>query len=140
METKALGAPWGTHLVLDISKCDKSKATNPEYITKFAKALVEKIDMIPYGEPQVVHFCDHVAEKAGWTLVQLIETSNIMGHFCDADGDCYLDIFSCKHFDIDETIKFIQEWFSPARIDYVVFDRNAGYQQPINKMGTELKP
>lgn len=117
---------WGYHLVLDINGCDKNIVTSPEEIKKFSKDLVKFINMIPYGEPQVVHFCDHVAEKAGWTLVQLIETSNIMCHFCDANGDAYLDIFSCKFFDKNEVVAWLKDYLKPKYvIEREVFYRDA---------------
>ena len=51
------------------------------------------------GEQVGCHRAAHVPQAAGYSLVQLIETSAITGHFCDASGDAYLDIFSCKDFD-----------------------------------------
>ena len=31
---------WGYHLILDVAGCDKNRATDPEHIRAFAKALV----------------------------------------------------------------------------------------------------
>lgn len=117
---------WGYHAVLDIAGCNLDAATNPEVIKEFAKQLVKDIDMVPYGEPQIVHFADHLQDKAGWTLIQLIETSNIMAHFIDSNGDCYMDVFSCKHFNIEDVLKCIDKYFKPKSV-YVhpVFKRTA---------------
>jgi S-adenosylmethionine/arginine decarboxylase-like enzyme len=73
------------------------------------------IEMVPYGETQVVHFADGT-DKAGWTMIQLIETSNIMGHFLDESGDLYLDVFSCKDFDESVVIQLVRTFFNPERI------------------------
>ena len=116
---------WGYHLILDVAGCDKNRATDPEHIRAFAKALVTEIDMIPYGEPQVVHFADHCDEKAGWTLIQLIETSNIMAHFIDANGDVYMDIFICKPFEAEGAIDLIKKWFEPQHISSHYLTRKA---------------
>ena len=43
-------------------------------------ALVQAIGMRPYGEPVIEHFATHSHDAAGFTLVQLIETSNICAH------------------------------------------------------------
>lgn len=115
---------WGKHLVLDARSCDVTKATDPEYIKQFTKDLVVLIDMIPYGEPQIVHFADG-DEKAGWTMIQLIETSNIMGHFLDINGDLYLDIFSCKDYDENNVIEFLRNRFEPEKIYSQVLIRDA---------------
>lgn len=117
--------PWGFHLVLDITGCDIEAATNPNIIKTFCEQLVKDIDMIPFGDPMIVHFCDG-DKKAGWTLVQLIQTSNIMAHFIDMNGDCFMDIFSCKQFDKDTALECINKYFRPKYIKvHPVFVRKA---------------
>ena len=115
---------WGYHLTLDCRACDKSKITSAENISAFAKELVKRIDMVAYGEPQVVHFGKE--DKTGYTLVQLIETSNICGHFCDDTGDCYIDVFSCKPYDNAEVVRTVEEFFAPSgvRVNYLTRDAN----------------
>jgi S-adenosylmethionine/arginine decarboxylase-like enzyme len=115
---------WGYHLMLDVKGCEIQRATDPEYIKHFTKELVNLIDMVPYGEPQVVHFANET-DKAGWTVIQLIETSNIMGHFLDNNGDLYMDIFSCKDFDEFIVINAINQFFKPERIKQKFFRRQA---------------
>lgn len=116
---------WGYHLILDCHAGDISKVTDPEHIKKFSQDLVKRIDMIAYGEPQIVHFADHCPDKAGWTLIQLIETSNICGHFLDDSGDLYLDVFSCKEFEDTTVIECLQEYFSFVNIATVKLVRSA---------------
>jgi len=115
---------WGYHSILDVSNCNIAKATDPSHITKFVKELVKKIDMVPYGEPQVVHFADNT-EKAGWTVIQLIETSSIVGHFLDINGDLYLDVFSCKPYDNEIIVEMLNEWFEPEKIVTTFLKRQA---------------
>ena len=105
---------WGYHLVLDCYEGDMASITDGKHIADFAKTLVERIDMKAYGEPQVIHFGED--DKQGFTLVQLIETSNICGHFCDDSGNFYLDVFSCKPYDRAVVRALVQEFFEPKRI------------------------
>lgn len=105
---------WGYHLLLDCYDADKTKITDGDNITAFAKKLVERIDMKAFGEPQVIHFGED--DKLGYTLVQLIETSNICGHFCDDTGNFYLDVFSCKPYDIETVLQTVNDFFSPKKI------------------------
>ena len=102
---------WGYHLMLDCGKCSISAVTNPENITEFAKTLVERIDMVAYGDPIVEHFATHDPQKAGYSMVQLIETSNICAHFVDRDDTCYVDVFSCKPFSNDVVMETVSEFF-----------------------------
>lgn len=116
---------WGYHLILDCANCDRNSITSPETIKEFSKILVEKIKMVPYGDPQVLHFGHGDPKLTGWTLLQFIETSNIMAHFCDFSGEGYIDIFSCQEFDIDIAIGIVQEFFSPSSIRKTFLVRQA---------------
>lgn len=118
---------WGYHAIFDCTECQIDLITNKEYLTNFVKDLVKEIDMVAYGEPTVVHFATHDPDKAGYSLVQLIETSSITGHFVDKNGDAYLDIFSCKPFDIEMANLFIHKWLVPKKIRTRSFDRDARF-------------
>lgn len=115
--------PWGYHLIIDARECNKEKITSGDNIAEFSRVLVKRIDMVAYGEPQVVHFAEHDPEKAGYTLIQLIETSNIAAHFCDNSGDAYFDVFSCKPFDNDTVIDTVAEFFEPSELNTTFLTR-----------------
>ena len=115
---------WGKHLIIDARGCNIQRANDPEYIKHFTKELVRLIEMKAYGEPQVVHFADGT-DKAGWTVLQLIETSNITGHFLDRNGDLYLDVFSCKAFSEHAVLSALKLFFSPDEIKHQVIWRDA---------------
>lgn len=116
---------WGYHMSLDMAGCNKDKITSKEHIIAFVKELVNAIDMKAYGEPECVHFAEHDAGKAGYTLTQLIETSNICAHFVDATGECYLDIFSCKEFDPQVAAEVAGRYFEPQYGDLFFRERGA---------------
>lgn len=115
---------WGLHAIANAFKCPIHKITNKKIIHDFTIDLVKRIDMKAYGSPQIIHFGE--GNKAGFTLVQLIETSNITGHFCDESGDAYLDVFSCKSFDEKIVRQVIMEHFQPQMLDIKVIERQAG--------------
>ena len=83
--------------------------------------------MVPYGEPQVVHFGS--GDKSGFTLVQLIETSNITAHFCEETNDMYLDVFSCKPFSPAVVEEVVNEHFKPLLKNRMFVTRQAGQLQ-----------
>jgi S-adenosylmethionine decarboxylase len=114
---------WGYHLILDVSKCSPRSIRCPSNIHSFSSELVKRIDMVPYGKPQIVMFGS--GNKKGYTLVQLIETSNICGHFVEETDDMYLDVFSCKKFDIPTVEEIIQKYFKPLAVKKVYLERNA---------------
>ena len=94
---KSLVTSWGYHLTLDCAGCNHKAITDYDTIWRFAKQLVVDIDMAAYGEPQIVKFGSD--DKAGYNLVQLIETSNICAQFVNENDTMYLVVFSCKPYD-----------------------------------------
>lgn len=114
---------WGYHLTLDCKACDIPAVMDYDNIWTFTERLVKDIDMVAYGDPQIVNFGS--GDKAGYTLIQLIETSNICAHFCNEDGNAYIDVFSCKTFDEKVVIKLVSEHFKPERIKTSFFFRDA---------------
>jgi S-adenosylmethionine/arginine decarboxylase-like enzyme len=115
---------WGYHLILDCARCSPSKIRNKYVIEHFARTLVKKIDMVAYGLPQVEHFGS--GNKGGYTLVQLIETSNITAHFVEETDDMYLDVFSCKPYDPDVVKKVVTRYFTPIGMHSKFLVRQAG--------------
>lgn len=112
---------WGYHLIVNAGKCLAQPIRSANTIQQFSKTLVKKIDMIPYGEPQIVMF--GTGNKKGYTLVQLIETSNICAHFVEETNDMYLDVFSCKPFDPAIVTKNVHDFFRPNYLETVYLER-----------------
>lgn len=119
---------WGKHLVLDIRKCIPSTIRCPHTIQDFSRNLVRRIDMIAYGEPHVVRFGS--GNKAGYTLVQLIETSNITAHFVEETNDAYIDVFSCKDFHEKDVEDAVKEYFGPEYVFSRMLIRGGSWGRP----------
>ncbi len=114
---------WGHHLVLNARRCIPMTIRSADNIRDFTKKLVKDIDMVAYGEPQIVMF--GTGNKKGYTLVQLIETSNICAHFVEETNDMYLDVFSCKNFNPDLVKMAIDYHFKPDSVKAIMLDRDA---------------
>jgi S-adenosylmethionine/arginine decarboxylase-like enzyme len=114
---------WGKHLILDAAGCSPKMIGSSKVIASFARTLVKRIDMVPYGKPQVVMFGS--GNKKGYTLVQLIETSNICAHFVEENNSMYLDVFSCKDFEPDIVREAVQEFFDAQTFRTKVVSRQA---------------
>jgi len=118
-----MGKYWGYHLTLDCGGCDANAIRDHDTIYKFTKQLVKDIDMVAYGEPQIVDFGS--GDKAGYTMVQLIETSNICAHFVNETNDIYLDVFSCKPYDENTVMDLVRDYFNPTSIKRSYISRQA---------------
>ncbi len=115
---------WGMHLTVDVSDCNENRS-DAKAIADFAREMVQRIGMTAYGDPWIVHFAKENPKAAGYTLTQLIETSNITAHFCDYTGECYFDVFSCKEFDVDTALDVIAEHFGSRNWTYNCVVRQA---------------
>ena len=114
---------WGKHLIVDAARCSPVMIRSPVVIRNFTRDLVRRIDMVAYGQPQIVMF--GTGNKKGFTLVQLIETSNICAHFVEENNSMYLDVFSCKDFNPEDVTDVIHEYFDAQKMVTKVFNRQA---------------
>ncbi|MBF0378581.1 MAG: S-adenosylmethionine decarboxylase [Desulfamplus sp.] len=101
---------WGIASSIDIYSCNPEKIRDAEYIKQFVKDLCDLIEMKRFGETQVVHFGED-EKVAGFSMVQLIETSLISAHFANLTNTTYLDVFSCKPYDPEVVRNFAQGYF-----------------------------
>ena len=101
---------WGIASSIDIYNCDPEKIRSANAIRRFVVKLCELIDMKRFGDTQVVHFGEE-ERVAGYSMVQLIETSLISAHFANLTNTTYLDVFSCKPYDPEIVKEFSQAYF-----------------------------
>lgn len=101
---------WGMASAIDIYDCDPEKIRSADTIRCFVSELCELIEMKRFGETQVVDFGED-ERVAGYSMVQLIETSLISAHFANLTNAVYLDVFSCKPYDPEIVQNFSQHYF-----------------------------
>ena len=109
---------FGQELILNLYECDLATISSAEKIKEFAITLCDEvIKMKRYGEPIVLHFGHDNPITSGYSLVQLIETSSVTGHFSEFKKSVYLNIFSCAWFDVEKTKEFCQKFFGAKRVE-----------------------
>lgn len=101
---------WGIACAIDIYNCNHDKIRDAEIIRRFVVELCDLIEMKRFGETQVVHFGED-ERVAGYSMVQLIETSLISAHFANQTNAVYLDVFSCKPYHPETVQNFAQLFF-----------------------------
>lgn len=90
---------WGILSSFDLHGCNPETIRDAEKVKKHVYELCELIGVQRFGDCQVVHFADHNEDVAGFSMVQLIETSLISGHYANKSNNVFLDVFSCKYYD-----------------------------------------
>ena len=115
-ERDAVASPalWGLLSSIDIYECDPETIRDADQIKTFVIELCDLIEMKRFGDPVVVHFGED-ERVAGYSLVQLIETSLISAHFANQTNAVYLDVFSCKLYDPEEVETFSRTFFGGKR-------------------------
>ena len=101
---------WGLHTTVDLKNCNPELIRSADAIRDYVIQLCDLIEMIRFGDPLIVNFGQN-PEVAGYSMVQLIETSNISAHFVNIDNSIYVDIFSCKLYDPYIVAEFTKAFF-----------------------------
>ncbi|HDS44997.1 MAG TPA: S-adenosylmethionine decarboxylase [Methanomicrobia archaeon] len=110
LEEYRRSAAWGLTCSVDLKGCDPALIRNAGAIKDFVVKLCELIEMKRYGETQVVNFGED-PRVSGFSMIQLIETSLISGHFANQTNAAYIDIFSCKYYPPETVAAFCKDFF-----------------------------
>lgn len=112
---------WGLLTSIDLHHCNPDLIRDAGAIKHYVDELCQLIKMKKFGDTQVVHFGED-EKVAGFSMIQLIETSLISGHFANQTNDAYIDIFSCKYYDPQVAADFTQEYFKAKdiKIHYIL--------------------
>ncbi|MBI3760289.1 MAG: S-adenosylmethionine decarboxylase [Chloroflexi bacterium] len=113
---------WGLSSCIDLYDCDLGLMQDAEAIKEFVRLLCDRIKVNRFGEAQVVRFGAE-PRIAGFSMMQLIETSLISAHFADASRAIYLDVFSCSPYDPDQVASFAVQFFKAGRHSLQVIQR-----------------
>lgn len=107
---------YGYELIINLYECNKKIIGSKEKLQEFADKLCRLIKMKKYGKTLIPYFGEKAAYTKGYTLVQLIETSSITGHFSELWNTAYINIFSCKTFDHKKAKDFTKYFFGARKM------------------------
>ena len=119
---------YGVELIMDLHECDVSTFTRTS-LEFYFKGLCKRIDMercelffwddlkTPEGEKQTS------PHTKGTSAVQFILTSNITVHTLDLLEKVFVNIFSCKEFDVRVARWYTHWWFGGKVIKSKVVKR-----------------
>ena len=106
---------FGYELIMDLYDCDLGVLTSRKKLQEYVDKLCKLIKMKKYGKTLIPFFGDNAAYTKGYSLVQLIETSSITGHFSDLWKTAYINIFSCKKYSSTLARKFTKKFFKAKK-------------------------
>lgn len=108
---------WGLSTAIDLHNCDPDLIKNMEAIRDFTAKLCKIIDAKPWGPCQIHNF-GNSPDVFGYSMVQLVETSLVSGHFANKTNRIFLDIFSCKYYDPTKAVDFSKNFFKAKDTTY----------------------
>lgn len=119
---------YGKELILDLHGCN-IKSFNRKTIKKFFRELCKEIKMTRCD----LHFWDDLdvptdekqtsPHTKGISAVQFILTSNITIHTLDLLGNIYINIFSCKNFNVRDAESVCRRFFKGKIVNKQVIRR-----------------
>ncbi|MBL7081752.1 MAG: S-adenosylmethionine decarboxylase [Candidatus Omnitrophica bacterium] len=107
---------YGMELILDLEGCRPEMISSKKKIEEFVNKLCRLIKMQKYGKPFIERFGFGKGYTAGYSLVQLIETSSIVAHFSELWNKAFINIFSCKLFDEKKAKDFTIKFFGAKKV------------------------
>ena len=107
---------WGQLLSVDLGKCDVKLLRDRRKLAEFSERLCEVIDMVPVGKPLIKKFGK--GSLNGYSLMQFIETSSITVHLDEFGYRAFIDIFSCKRFDVKKAVEFCKNFYRAKSVRY----------------------
>ena len=115
-------------LVLDIHNC-RYVPCNRIFLKNYLDALCDLIDM----EQEDLHYWDYEGDSEGYekaadhlkgiSAIQFIKTSNITIHTIDVPRKVFINVFSCKDFDVEKVCEFTQEFFAGEIMNKIAIER-----------------
>ncbi|NQT32275.1 MAG: adenosylmethionine decarboxylase [Candidatus Omnitrophica bacterium] len=124
---------FGPHLMLDLRRCNKDKLSDYNLVFNTLNELPEKINMTKITQPYVFPYSGLVPEDKGITGTVIIAESHISIHTFQERDYCFVDVFSCKDFDVDIAANYLVDAFDSQDYDKHVVSRGRHFTRQYNQ-------
>ncbi len=118
---------FGPHLILDGYGARKESLINLTGIYNLLDRLPEQIGMTKIMPPYVFKYSGVKPEDWGVSGFVLIAESHISIHTFPEKNFLSVDIFSCKNFDTDWTLRYLTKAFSIRKYEIKLLDRGTEF-------------
>ncbi|MBU1083476.1 MAG: adenosylmethionine decarboxylase [Candidatus Omnitrophota bacterium] len=124
---------FGPHLMLDLRKCREEKLRDLNLVFSILRDLPHQIGMTRITEPYVFPYSGLIPEDKGITGTVIIAESHISIHTFQEKDYCFVDVFSCKDFDVDFAAEYIVNAFESKKYDKHVVNRGRDFVRYIER-------
>ena len=105
---------YGQELIMDLYDCNPEILKSKKKILEYSDRICKLIKVKKYGRAIIKRFGSGFI--TGFSLVQLIESSLVSGHFSELWNRAFINIFSCKSFDDKKAKDFTKEFFKAKKV------------------------
>ena len=118
---------FGQHLTIDASFCNRKKLADQGLVYDVLNHLPDKIGMTKMTLPYSVKWMDPGATIQGISGFVMIAESHISIHTFPEKDYVFIDVFSCKCFDVDKAIELIVNAFEAKKYKKEVIVRGEDF-------------
>jgi S-adenosylmethionine decarboxylase len=118
---------YGPHLMLDLNDCNSAILDDLEACFRLLNELPEKIGMTKITQPYVFRYSGLIPEDEGITGVTVIAESHISLHTYPKKNFVFVDIFSCKPFDVEKARDHVIQFFQSKSPSVHIQERGAAF-------------
>lgn len=119
---------FGPHLMLDLKGCNSNISFSLDKVYEFLFTTPDIIGMEKVTMPYVFPYYGKIAEDDGITGCVVIAESHISIHTFPKKEYVFVDVFSCKPFDVDLAIEHITKYFECDCYDKYLEFRGKGFR------------
>ncbi len=123
---------FGPHLTLDLSECNSRKLSDLSYIYNLLDELPDVISMHKITAPYTFIYRPQ-ENPAEWGIsgFVIIAESHISIHTFPDRSAAFVDIFSCKQFDLNKAINYVASTLEARKADKKLSARGKEYPRDI---------
>ena len=114
---------FGQHLIIDASSCNRKKLTDQSLVYDILNNLPKELGMHKMTLPHVVKWLDSGSTIPGISGFVMIAESHISIHTFPEKDYVFIDVFSCKGFDVDNSVKLLLGAFEAKKHTKKVVNR-----------------
>ena len=118
---------FGQHLTIDASQCNREKLTNQSLVYDVLNQLPEQLGMTKMILPHVVKWLDPGAKIPGISGFVMIAESHFSIHTFPEKNYVFMDVFSCKNFDVDKATELLTKVFGAKKFNKKIVKRGTDF-------------
>lgn len=120
--------PFGLHLMMDMYHCTPEVLNDKDLVLKILKTLPKKLGMKILLDPAVTFAKPNgKRDPGGWSGFVMIQESHISIHTFIKRRFVTIDVYSCKHFDVQLAIEYFKKIFQTDDVEYEIEVRGKKY-------------